>query len=195
MVITLMDRKEAIKKYEVAKKKGEVDEDIVSLLDKINSSPHYYTTSSCSGRIILIQLPEMGDKLNSKIIGKWHRTVNFEEVMEKLERYDRDYLFLLVQSSIIHVVCEDWGYASKLLNLARDCGFKYSTIKTVKNGKMLVEILGSENLHIPLGENGQIKIGKEELKFFVEISNHTLERIKGKLRLFENKISSLLSCA
>ncbi len=34
-----------------ALKEGKVDEDIIPLLEKINSLENYFTTSSCSGRI------------------------------------------------------------------------------------------------------------------------------------------------
>ncbi len=188
-----MDRREALEKYERAKREGKVDDDIISLLNEINSSLHYYTTSSCSGRIILIQLPEIGDKINSEIIGKWHRKVEFSEILERLKNYKEGYLFLLVQSSIIHVVCENLEYANKLLEIARNCGFKYSSIKSIKKGRFLVEILSSENLHIPLGEEGKIRVNKEDLEFFIRTSNIILERIKRKLKTFETEIKFLLS--
>jgi len=35
-------------------KKGSVDKKIIPLIDKINSKDEYYTTSSCSGRIMLM---------------------------------------------------------------------------------------------------------------------------------------------
>ena len=41
----------------------------------INKSDDYYTSSSCSGRIVLIELPEIGDKKEAKFLGKWHREI------------------------------------------------------------------------------------------------------------------------
>jgi len=43
-----------MRKLERAKKNEEVDPEILSLLDFINSLPDFYTTSSCSGRICLL---------------------------------------------------------------------------------------------------------------------------------------------
>ena len=188
-----MSRREAVEKYERAKNKGEVDRDIIPLLDKINSSEHYYTTSSCSGRIILIELPEIGDKKNSRIIGKWHGEIKFVDLFKLLNEYKKGYLFLLVQSSIIHIVCDNVDNALKIIEVARDSSFKYSSIKSVKNEGILVEILGSENLNIPLGENSKIIVNEEELRFFVKISNMIIRKIKNKLKNFELNINSLLS--
>lgn len=35
-------------------KKGSIDVDIKELVDLINKNPDYYTTSSCSGRIVVL---------------------------------------------------------------------------------------------------------------------------------------------
>ena len=49
---------------------GKVDEEIVRLLEIINSSEDFFTTSSCSGRIVLIDVPENGDKKRAKVLKK-----------------------------------------------------------------------------------------------------------------------------
>ena len=36
-------------------RKGSIDQEIISLVKLINSKKNYYTTSSCSGRIVLIK--------------------------------------------------------------------------------------------------------------------------------------------
>ena len=187
----MMDRKEAMEKYHEHREKGRVDEDIIPLLEKINQLQCCYTTSSCSGRIALLQLPEIGDKKNATFIGKWHRNVEPDDVIASLKDYNEGYLFLLVQSSIIHVVCENLENALNMITVARDSGFKYTSIKSIKSGKFLVEILSTENLQIPIGIDGEIKISQENIKFFTEIANKMLRRIKMKLHTLEEKISSL----
>jgi len=186
----MQKRKEALEKYEKAKKSGEVDKDIISLLDKLNSTPIFYTTSSCSGRIVLITLPEIGDKRNAFFLGKWHHAVDSGKVWEALKKYKEDYLFMLMQSPVIHIVCKDMESANALIKISLECGFKYTSIKNIKEEGILVEILSTENLHIPLGKNGKLLV--KEIDFFVEMANKMLLRSKQKLKCLEEKISYLL---
>jgi len=188
----MLKRKEALEKYRRAKEDGKVDEDIISLLDTLNSSSEFYTTSSCSGRIVLITLPEIGDKKNAFFLGKWHTPVASEEVRDKINMYKNGYLFVLMQSPIIHVVCKDLTYAEKLIKIALECGFKYSSIKSIEEDGVLIEILSTENLHVPLGKDGKVMVNKEEIEFFIEMANKLLLRSKRKLRCLEEKISSPL---
>lgn len=46
-------KKQCLKKLDLSKK-GSVDEDISHVVSLINSRERFFTTSSCSGRIILI---------------------------------------------------------------------------------------------------------------------------------------------
>jgi len=48
-------KKKAIISYTDAKREGLVDKDILRELDKFNKLKDYYTTSSCSGRILLLR--------------------------------------------------------------------------------------------------------------------------------------------
>ncbi len=186
----MMERKEALKKLEEARKRGEVDEDILSILEILNSSSHFYTTSSCSGRIVIMQLPEIGDKKNAVFLGKWHHEVGIEDILNSISNYSEGYLFMLVQSSIIHIVADSLQSAREIMRIALESGFKYTSIKVIKNNGTLVEILSAENLHIPLGERGELKIGYGEIEFFTKMANLMLRRIKQKLKIFEEKIKS-----
>jgi len=188
----MLKRKEALEKYRKAKRDGKVDEDIISLLDTLNLSSDFYTTSSCSGRIVLLNLPEIEDKKNATFLGKWHKPVIPEEVKNSIDRYEDGYLFILMQSPIIHVVCKDVVSAQMLIRIALECGFKYSSIKNISDDSVLVEILSTENLNVPLGKEGNVVVEKEDINFFVEMANKLLLRSKEKLKCLERKINSLL---
>ncbi len=187
----MMDRRSAMEKYVEAKRAGRVDNDIIALLDMLNSIPGYYTTSSCSGRIVIMQLPDIGDKVNSVFLGKWHREVTVNEVKDAMAMYSEGFLFLMVQSAILHVVAEDMEHAKMLINVARDSGFKYSSIRSVSPTGILVELLSTENLSVPLGNGGNVMITDAYLDFLVELANTVLRRIKNKLLNLEKKLSSL----
>ncbi len=62
--------------------KGDWDEKILKLCDKINLNENYYTTSSCSGRIVLmINQDKKAERLFLKI---WHDLISFEELKKEL---------------------------------------------------------------------------------------------------------------
>ncbi|MBE0517102.1 MAG: hypothetical protein IBX41_06920 [Methanophagales archaeon] len=48
--------------------RGGADEEVEELLQQINSLDEFFTTSSCSGRIALICLPEIGAKREAMVI-------------------------------------------------------------------------------------------------------------------------------
>ena len=188
-----MDKKEALEKYERAKRKGEVDNDIIPLLEKINSLHNFYTTSSCSGRIVFLNIPEVGNKKDAKFLCKWHKEVDKEELVDCLKKYKEHYLFFIMQSPIIHIVAYNLEWANKMIKIALSCGFKYTSIKKIEAKKILIEVLSTENLHIPIARDGKIRIDEKQLIFFLEIANKLLIRAKNKLKCLEEKISYLLS--
>ena len=92
-----------------------MDDEVIVLLHAINSIDDAVTTSSCSGRFQLIQVPKLGDKLGSNILGKWHRKVSEEEVLEALGKWDgTGQVHLLVQPLLVHIRCRDIATAAKL---------------------------------------------------------------------------------
>ncbi len=139
---------------------GEVDEAILPIVEAINSHPEYFTTSSCAGRIVLLQIPGLGDKEEAAFLAKWHRNVEIEDVKGALSNLgDEGLTFLLAQSPIIHVRCKNMKSAVELRNLAVESGLKYSTLKSLTLNsreepvKIVVEILSSENIHVPIHDS------------------------------------------
>ncbi|MEE9151283.1 MAG: hypothetical protein V3U20_05545 [Thermoplasmata archaeon] len=175
---------------------GEVDEEILPIVEKINSNPDYFTTSSCAGRITLIEMPELGNKEAAEFLGKWHREVEVEEVIAEFSKAkDNTTVFLLAQSPIIHTRCRTLESAVKLRNLAVESGLKYSTLKSLtlnsKNEpvKVMVEILSSENIHVPLARSGRLFPDRDYLDFLVENANLALKKAREKLGRFRAKIA------
>jgi len=138
--------------YEEQKKKAlerlhimGADEEVVEILEALNRLDDFYTTSSCSGRVALICIPEIGAKREAEFIGKWHRAVTKEEVAEAIKAPKKGDLWLISQSPILHVSCRGLEKARALLRVAIESGFKYSGIKAISkdNGKIMVEIMST----------------------------------------------------
>ncbi|WP_297480323.1 hypothetical protein [Thermococcus sp.] len=174
-----------------ALEEDKVDHDIIPLLEKLNALESYFTTSSCSGRISVMEMPHFGDKLNSVWLGKWHREVSMEEVLEAVRKHKSGQLWFLVRSPILHVSARTMEDAVRLLNLAIGLGFKYSNIKSVSHKKLLVEIRSTERMDVPLGENGELWVSEEYIERIVKIANDQLRRFKGKLKKLEENLDRL----
>ncbi|NJE76555.1 hypothetical protein [Thermococcus sp. ES12] len=179
-------KREALVSLFTAMREGKVDGDITDLLLLINSINGIYTTSSCSGRIGIIEEPDLGAKPLARWLVKVHRPMEFEEAREALKKAREGLIFLKSQPPIFHVVAEDMERAKRLHELGLASGFKYTTFKVVSK-RHLVEINATEYLTAPLGRDGKILVGEEYLRFAVELGNSMLRRSKGRLpRLEEN---------
>jgi tRNA wybutosine-synthesizing protein 3 len=149
-----------LKKLDQAVSEGQVDEELIPLLSFINSFDGMVTTSSCSGRYQLISVPITGDKLGSKVIGKWHRTITVDELVDAIGTWDGNgELHLLVQPLLIHIRTIDIRTGAKIRKIGQDCGLKFTTIRSVKLDQedeippwgVVVEMLGTERMEIPIG--------------------------------------------
>ena len=175
---------------------GEVDKEILPIVEKINSNPNYFTTSSCAGRIVLLEIPELGDKENALFLGKWHREVAKREILTAYSKaQENTTIFLLTQSPIIHVRCKSLKSAAELRNIAVASGLKYSTIKSLtlnskdEPQKIVVEILSSENIHVPVARAKKLYPNEDYLGFLVENANQALRRAREKLERFRANIA------
>lgn len=149
-------------------KQGFIDGGIKHLLDLLNRKG-YETTSSCSGRIVLLRIPEFGDKQHAEWLYKTHTKADATEIIKILEGENQK-LYFLQEPPIIHVNCKSLPDAEKLLNLAVQAGFKRSGLISIK--KSTVEIKSSERLETPLEKNLP-----EFIKMLVKEANKKLESI------------------
>jgi tRNA wybutosine-synthesizing protein 3 len=179
---------------------GKVDSEVLPLVEQINSNPNYFTTSSCAGRIVVIEMNEIGDKEDANFLGKWHKPVNSQEVKEAINKMKKDKLvFFLFQSPIIHVRCKTLENAVSLRNIAVESGFKYSTIKSLTLDsksemlKIVVEILSSESLSVPIGSSGVIYPSSDHLELMISVANKNIMKSRKKLERLKSNLVQIMS--
>ncbi|MEN6378853.1 MAG: hypothetical protein ABFD15_04655 [Methanofastidiosum sp.] len=183
----MKDKSKYLKDLKKVIEQGEVDFRIIDTLNILNSKENYYTTSSCAGRIILIEIEEIGGKKESNFIFKSHEKVDYKDIWRAINQYSGSkMLFLIVNSPIIHVVCRNLESAKKLIYISKESGFKYSSIFSLGE-KIIVEIRSTEKMDAPVVKNGKIYPSEEYVTFLVEIGNQLLDRIRKKIeKLNEN---------
>ncbi len=185
-------KKQAIQKLNNAISEKKVDIGILPILNIINKSENYYTSSSCFGRIVILEIPEIGDKKEARFLGKWHKEIEIDEVISKLKNAKFGQVWILSQSPIIHIVAKNEISADKILKIAISCGFKNSGLKSF--GKRIVaEICSTERLDCPIGCDGIIFCDKKHLELLVKISNKIIEKSTNKLYKLEVKLKKDLS--
>jgi len=172
-----------------ARAEGKVDEDIIVTLDIINALPDFFTTSSCSGRIKIFEVPCFGDKTRVTTLGTWHRPAQLEEVTAAIGTAKKGELWLLAQSPILHVGVKGMLNTKQLLHIAISSGFKNSSIKSLGTINF-VEICGTERLDCPLGKNGTLVCSQNHLVFLIEIANQIMEKSQAKLDRLNNNLSA-----
>lgn len=186
-------KKEYLEVFEEELKRGRVDKDIVWLIRKINLLEDYYTTSSCSGRIQVTANRVPGEKFNLITLAKWHRVIKVEELSMVIDSSCEENLWFSVQPPILHVICKDLESAEKLLEIARNSGFKHSGIQGLNPQRIVVEITSSERIESPLRLRGVEFMDKEKLQVLVNIANELLIRGKSRLVRLGTGLSSLTS--
>ena len=183
----LNSKDKALNKLYNARLENKLDDGIKEIIKLINSHRDYFTSSSCSGRIVIIELPELGDKKGAKFLGKWHREVKYLEVKTAVQLANSGMIWLLAQSPIIHVITKSYLLADKLIKIAISSGFKNSGIKSA-TGNIVIEICSTERLDSPIGLNGLLFSSQEHLKLLVDISNKIIKRSRKKLEILEKNL-------
>ncbi|MBU1941227.1 MAG: hypothetical protein KKC68_05585, partial [Candidatus Thermoplasmatota archaeon] len=135
----------AIQKLKEAYIANQVDMSLMPLLDAINIKKEFFTTSSCAGRIMVLELPKLGDKLNAHILGKWHHIITEETLRQALSKASKGMIWLYAQSPILHLAAASFEDANWLVKQAIAAGFKNSGMKT-QGKQLIIEINSTERL-------------------------------------------------
>ncbi len=171
-------------------KKGLIDKKIKQLVDLINSLKDYYTTSSCSGRILLIIIPKSGKKCDVDFLLASHDKVSFKEIKACLENIPKQDLWFRQESMILHVACRTIEDAQKILDLSTLAGFKHSGIITTRK-KIVVEIIGSDQFDTIIAKHGKVFVSDEHLRLLVDEANKKLEINSRKIKRFYNLVKDI----
>ncbi|XRO75886.1 tRNA(Phe) 7-((3-amino-3-carboxypropyl)-4-demethylwyosine(37)-N(4))-methyltransferase Taw3 [Methanocaldococcus sp. 28A] len=188
----LDDKKRTLMNLELAIREGLVDEEIIPILNKINELENYYTTSSCIGRVGIMEIPkDKNPKLYSRWLGKWHHYATYDEMFDALKERKEGYLVFVMNSPILHIACKDIDSAKKMLELAIHSGLKASSIKSVSEKRVIVEILTTYKVDAPIGEDGNIFVDNNYLKFLLDYSNSKLKKAREILMRWANRLDEL----
>lgn len=165
--------------------KGHIDKRIEKLCDSINKTNNYYTTSSCSGRIVLLKARK--EKTGDLFIRTWHDEVSFKDFKLELEKINsKELIYFKQEPCIIHVACRKLEDAQKLINLAMKAGWKRNGI-IASDKRFVAELNSTEKLEFPIFKN-KILFDEIYLKLIVSEANKKLNESWEKIERIEREL-------
>jgi tRNA wybutosine-synthesizing protein 3 len=182
-----LQRKTAVLSKSDKSSVGEWDKKIKKLCHKINKLQDFYTTSSCSGRVILMIQQEK--KENDLFIKVWHDKIYFNELKKVLSELSKrkEIIKFKLEPPIINIACRDMKKATEMLEKAKYIGFKRSGILTFDKN-IILEINTSERMEFPVINKGKILVNDEFLKLIVSMSNQKIGKWWEKINKFEKSV-------
>ncbi|XP_046441258.1 tRNA wybutosine-synthesizing protein 3 homolog [Daphnia pulex] len=179
-------------------RKGSVDEPIKELVDFINSLESYFTTSSCSGRIVVLADTPEEEPSIQKDGCKWvhvsHIKCTCEEIFTKLDPSIGDLSFKF-EAFVLHVQCRTLDDAQLMLSCGVQAGFRNSgiSLKSRKNSnqewpKIIVAIRSTHGIEAPLSTGGKLLVTSEYVDHIVTKANMLMDENLKRITRFHQKL-------
>ncbi|XP_076976724.1 tRNA wybutosine-synthesizing protein 3 homolog isoform X1 [Tamandua tetradactyla] len=175
-------------------RKGSVDEDVVELIQFLNARDQFFTTSSCSGRILLLDGGINGfevQKQNCCWLLVTHKSCVKDDVILALKKASADTI-LKFEPFVLHVQCRQLKDAQILHTVAIDSGFRNSGITVGKRGKTILAVRSTHSLEVPLSHKGKLMVTEEYIDFLVNVANQKMEENKRRIERFYNCLQHAL---
>ena len=190
-----LHRKEQILSKSDKSFKQEIDEPISTLCELFNKTNMYYTTSSCSGRIVIRELNV--EKRRNVFLYSSHRLIGSEELdkLSELIEHLEDELFAIEicqEGMIIHIVCKDLEIAQELLKDAKDVGCNQVGIISIKNWGIVVECICDLSMSSIIFEKNFLSTNPLYLKQLTKKMNGNMKKNWKVIERFENLIKGKL---
>ncbi|XP_027876378.1 tRNA wybutosine-synthesizing protein 3 homolog isoform X2 [Xiphophorus couchianus] len=152
-------------------KKGSVDEDIEHVVSLLNSCEQFFTTSSCSGRIILIDGAAGSSdahKQNCVWLFVSHQKCTCDDLMSGLSRACGDAV-LKFEPFVLHVQC-----------------------RRLEDAQLLA-VRSTHGLEVPLSRHGKLLVDEDYIQFLTQIANQKMEENLRRVQRFFQNFQSAVS--
>lgn len=183
----------AAKTLHIAIDEKKIDPLMIPISRFVEGSTNYFTTSTCSGRITLMDLNEDESKKENVFYRKWHSTVKFNDVWKGIEEYKTKGNLWLRQDAFVYVIgTNSWENVKQLIRACQEAGVKRYGVHHFEDEKILMEIFGTQNMSIPLITRGKLLVDKNAVKEWVKIANRKWKQNEAKRKAFEKVLKKYL---
>lgn len=171
---------------------GYLDPYIDPILIAINEVPLLATTSSCIGRIVIVEGSRYWLRDKARIVYKSHDHITVDDLKRVLRRPFKD-LWLIASGPILHIKSPSFSCSLEVIASARESGFKHSGIISAKNF-YVIELMSSTQIYMPLRLKGTDLIDERGLEVLVDMANKTVDEGRQRLSRLVEGIRGLRSC-
>ena len=171
-------------------KKGAVDKEVAKLLSIINSKNNYYSTSSCSGRIMLLKLSKTGRKDHSDWLLSSHQPIAFSKIKAALKELPEEEVWFRSEPFIAHIACRTLDDAKHYIGICNTAGFKHSGIIALSR-RIIVESYGSDFIDAIVSKNKKLLCDESYLKVLLSAANKKLKSNMEKIKRLEELAKGL----
>ncbi|XP_025954315.2 tRNA wybutosine-synthesizing protein 3 homolog isoform X2 [Dromaius novaehollandiae] len=181
-------------------RKGSVDPRAAGVVRLLNGQPRFCTASSCSGRLVLAQLPAADtnryevQKKNCSWLMVSHEMCSKDDVMTALEKATGDTV-LKFEPFVLHVLCQELQDAQLLHSVAINSGFRNSGITVGRRGKIMMAVRSTHCLEVPLSRMGKLMVSEEYIEFLIHTANRKMEENMRRIDRFYNCLQLALKTA
>jgi tRNA wybutosine-synthesizing protein 3 len=176
--------------------KKSIDKPIEEIFNLLNTHPEYFTTSSCSGRIVVYN--EGRSNKDDSEIDPWllisHEEISFEQLKSSLSSYLEkhtlaNFVSFKFEPMVMHVEARSLEGAQKLLSIAVQSGFRNSGI-SLSSKRIIVAIRCTLKLDVPIiySQEGNCLLNDTYLEKLSLIAN---EKMKANIQLINRLLSNL----
>lgn len=167
---------------------GKIDIAIKPLVDAINARKDFYTTSSCSGRTVLLFVPKDEAKNKSRWVFSSHGIIAADS-LGNTSCPEGGKSYLKGEPFILHVACRDLKAAKKLLDITNELGLKRSGITIGR--KIKIEVMGNTYLSTLYAVGSKRLVAGEYLRLLVDECNDMMKKTREAINKLEKEIKLL----
>ncbi len=180
------------KSFLKAVKEKKADKQMIPLCMNISKTKKYFTSSSCAGRILLLEVNKQGSKKKAAFHAKWHKKIKLKELIKEIKKTQKEEeLWFKLDPFILHIGTNSLENAKKILQICRKTGIRRAGIMTAEEGKFIIELIGTQSMSFPAKIKNKILLEKEYFKITLNKANKKLEKNYEQLKKLEKNLKKL----
>jgi len=172
---------------------GYLDTELLPLLVLVNRDVDLYTTSSCSGRVVVMDSEYPWEREETGIVFKTHNPIKPSDLEFIYSKPVYKRLWIVVSGPIIHIYSRSFKLASTILNTARRVGFKHSGVMHYsKDTGLFIELVTGIYIAQLARTRDEVIIEQTKIAKLVDVVNNTLLEGKKRLEALYVELSKIL---